>query len=353
MARLRRLPAEWEPQGAVQLTWPHPDGDWEDNLRPAQECFASIGAAISPDQLLLSVVHDPEHEAHVRSLLRQHGANPEHCLFATAPSEDSWARDHAALSVHENGHWRLLDFEFNGWGGRYPAEHDNALTRELARQGVFGDTAITRPGLTLEGGAIETDGEGCLLLRTPTLLDPRRNPGLDRQDLETALAEWLGAEHCMWLESGNLDGDDTDGHIDTLARFAPGGIILFQACNDPGDSHYVSLRAMAAELGSFTRAEGQAWQLMPLPLPAPVHDSAGRRMPAGYANFLVTNHRVLVPAYDDPADPIAVERIAQAFPDREVLSLDCRALVRQGGSLHCVTMQYPPGVVVPPGSGQA
>lgn len=345
MSETFRLPAEWEAQGAVQLTWPHPRGDWEDNLDPAQHCFARIGAALSMDQTLLCVVLDEAHEQRVRSLLREQGAVLANCRFFRVPSEDSWARDHGPLTVSGADGWSLLDFEFNGWGGRHPARQDNAITTRLAELGAFGDTPLQRPGLTLEGGAIDTDGRGGFLIRQPTLVDARRNPGMNREEIERALGHWLGARRIHWLHSGDLAGDDTDGHIDTLARFAPDNRILHQDCDDPRDPHYEPLKRMARELAEFRDADDKAPERIALPLPAPVRDREGNRTPAGYANFLVTPRRVLMPAYKDPADAVAARRIAAAFSGREVVPIDCRALVRQGGSLHCVTMQYPPGVV--------
>lgn len=330
------------------MTWPHPLGDWEENLHAAQECFARIGAAVSQDQQLLCVVLDAAHEERVRDLLRQHRARLSNCQFFRVPSDDSWARDHGPLTVAGPDGWHLLDFHFNGWGGRHPARQDNQITRTLAEQGAFGATRLEQPELTLEGGAIDTDGDGSFLIRRPTLEDEHRNPGLDRKEIERALGYWLGARKIHWLESGDLAGDDTDGHIDTLARFAPDNRILYQGCEDPRDPHYEPLMRMAEELQGFRDIHDRPAQCISLPLPDAIHDREGRRMPAGYANFLVTHRKLLMPTYDDPADTIAAERIAQAFPDREIVGIDCRALVRQGGSLHCVTMQYPPDVVTSP-----
>lgn len=344
MSDSKRLPAEWAPQSAVQLTWPHEGGDWEDNLVPARACFTAIASALSTDTIVLVVAHDDrEHETISRDLAAA-GAHLDRCRFAITPSDDSWARDHSPLTVIGDDGPELLKFEFNGWGGRYRAEKDNHLPLALHDQGIFGDTPMTQVGLVLEGGAVETDGNGRFLLRESCIVDGKRNPGLDRTAMESVFRRWLGAERIDWLTHGDLEGDDTDGHIDTLARFAPDGRILYQACDNFDDSHFRPLADMADTLQALVDDPGA---LVPLPLPRPLHDGQGRRMPAGYANFLITDTAVLVPVYDDPADAIALERIGHCFPGRRVTGIDCRALVRQGGSLHCVTMQYPAGVIRP------
>ncbi|MDQ2068267.1 agmatine deiminase family protein [Natronospira bacteriovora] len=340
-----RLPAEWEPQSAVQLTWPHDQGDWEQNLGPARDCFTRIATVLSLHQTVLIIARDDEERKRISAELARAGADSRHCRFALAASDDSWARDHSPITVMENGRPHLLKFEFNGWGGRYRAEMDNALAWLLHEQGLFGHCPMTATGIVLEGGAIETDGHGHFLLRSSCIVDDKRNPGLDQAGMSDAFEEWLGARHIHWLDVGDLDGDDTDGHIDTLARFAPDGAILHQYCDDPQDSHFACLSAMADSLRGLRDHQGRERELIPLPLPRPIRDSSGRRMPGGYANFLVANEQVLVPTYNDPADEVAINRIARAYPDHQVRGIDCRALVRQGGSLHCVTMQYPAGVV--------
>lgn len=345
-----RLPAEWARQSAVQLTWPHDQGDWEDNLVPARRCFTRIAAALSATQTVLIVARDVGEHRAISSDLAAADARLANCRFALAPSDDSWARDHSPLTVYEGEAPVLLKFEFNGWGGRYRAEQDNRLPWRLWEAGLFGKVPMQATDLVLEGGAVETDGQGRFLLRRSCIVDDKRNPGLDEAAMEAALHRWLGADRIHWLDHGDLAGDDTDGHIDTLARFAPDGRILFQACDDPQEEHHRPLQAMRTELERIEGGGGCSG-LVALPLPRPLRDSTGRRMPAGYANFLVANETVLVPVYRDPADETALARIRDCFPGRSVQGIDCRALVRQGGSLHCVTMQYPAGVI-PADAGQ-
>jgi len=351
-----RLPAEWARQSAVQLTWPHDQGDWEGNLAPARACFTRIAACLSEQQTVLVVARDEQERRTISQDLHQAGAKLARCRFVLAPSDDSWARDHSPLTVDvapdgtpdNNSGLRLLKFRFNGWGGRYPASQDDALAWRLKEAGAFGDTPMVQAPLVLEGGAIETDGAGQFLLRRSCIVDEARNSGMDSEAMAAALGRWLGAETIHWLDQGDLAGDDTDGHIDTLARFGPSGQILYQGCSCRDDEHFNDLQAMAGQLTDIGEKAGL--EPVALPLPQPLMDSQGRRMPAGYANFLVANRQVLVPTYEDPHDAEALALIAEAFPDHQVVGLDCRALVRQGGSLHCVTMQYPEGVV-PPDAG--
>jgi agmatine deiminase len=240
----------------------------------------------------------------------------------------------------------LLDYEFNGWGGKYAYALDNLITRRLHTQGAFGAAPLETVNLILEGGSIEVDGQGTLLTTARCLLAPTRNHGRTRAQIETTLAEQLGITRFLWLEHGYLAGDDTDSHIDTLARLCDANTIAYVTCDDPADEHYAELQAMEKELQAFRTAAGQPYRLVPLPWPRARYDDGGARMPATYANFLIINDAVLVPTYDDPADQIALERLRDCFPGRTVIGIDCLPLIYQHGSLHCVTMQIPAGVLL-------
>ncbi|WP_026340667.1 agmatine/peptidylarginine deiminase [Thioalkalivibrio sp. ALJT] len=336
----RRLPAEWEPQGAVQLTWPHDQTDWAATLDQVHPVLATIAAGISRYQPVIIVARDPEHIEEISGFLSETAIQPDRLWFALAPSNDSWARDHAAITVLEEGQPRLLDFVFNGWGGKYPAELDNAITRTLASQGVFGACVPEPIDMVLEGGSIESDGAGTLLTTRRCLLTPTRNPTLDRAAIERRLAQHLGARRILWLEHGQLEGDDTDAHIDTLARFCAPDTIAYVRCDDPQDPHYAELQAMEAELQALRQRDGEPYRLIPLPWPSAIIED-DRRLAATYANFLIINGAVLLPVYGDPADAVARKRLATAFPGRDIVTIDCRPIIRQGGSLHCLTMQYP------------
>ncbi|WP_028491613.1 agmatine/peptidylarginine deiminase [Thioalkalivibrio sp. ALE19] len=349
---IRRLPAEWEPHAGIQLTWPHADSDWADSLEEVEPVFARLAATISQYEPVLIVARDPEHIESFSGLLVEAGIRSDRLWFALADSNDTWARDYGPITVYHQDRPHLLDFTFNGWGGKYPADRDDAITAALAAQGVFGTTPVEDVPLVLEGGSIESDGQDTLLVTRSCLRHAGRNPELDDATIEAALRQHLGARRILWLEHGHLEGDDTDGHIDTLARFCAPDTIAYQHCDDPDDPHYAELAAMERQLEVLHQASGEPYRLIPLPWPRPL-EHAGRRLPATYANFVLLNGAVLVPAHDDPADAVARERLAEAFPGRDILLLDARAVLRQGGSLHCLTMHYPRGALGIPEEDEA
>jgi agmatine deiminase len=336
----RRLPAEWEPQSAVQLTFPHAGTDWRPVLPEVLPCFLEIARTVARYEKVLIVCDDAEA---TRDQLP--GVPADRLLLVEAPSNDTWARDHGGITVEEHGRPLVLDFMFNGWGLKFAADKDNLLTATLAQAGML-QAPVQVGGLVLEGGGIESDGQGTLLTTAECLLSPNRNPHLDQAALEDRLKELFGLERILWLHHGYLAGDDTDSHIDTLARFCDPHTIAYVRCDDPRDEHYAALRAMEAELFAFRRADGQPYRLEALPWPEPCYDPAdGHRLPATYANFLIVNGAVLVPTYRVPQDQTALAVFRKLFPARDVIGIDCRPLILQHGSLHCVTMQYPVGVV--------
>ena len=338
----RRLPAEWEEQDAVLLAWPHVNSDWCEDLALVEPVFVAIVQAVAHFQRVLIVA--PE-TAPIAEQLRRTGVNLEQVSLYSLPTNDTWARDFGPITVFEDGKPLLCDFGFNGWGLKFAANFDNRVTAELARLGVFGKRRVSVPGLILEGGSIESDGEGTLLTTTQCLLEANRNPHLTRAELEEKLGELFGIDHFLWLEHGYLAGDDTDSHIDTLARLAPDNTILYVKCADEQDEHYRALAVMEAELRALRPRIGRRFRLLPLPWPQACFDREGGRLPATYANFLVINGAVLVPTYGDAADAEACAVIARGFPGREIVTVDCRPLILQHGSLHCVTMQLPRGVL--------
>jgi agmatine/peptidylarginine deiminase len=346
MSDMRRFPAEWEPQSGVMLTWPHEDTDWAEHLDRVEQLYAQLAALIGRFEPVLNVCRDADLAEAARRRLAAAGADPRNQRFGIAPSNDTWARDHGPIGVRtEDGRPLLLDFRFNGWGGKFRADRDDRITRTLSEAAVFGETPLESVGLILEGGAIETDGRGTLLAVTRTLADPRRNPGLGREAIERILAEQLGIACFLWLEHGAISGDDTDGHIDTLVRFCNPDTLCYARCTDRLDPDFAELQAMEEELLALRDPNGNPYRLVPLPTPVPVLGDDGERLPAGYANFLLINGAVLVPTYDNPADADALDTLARVFPDRAVLPLDCRPLIRQGGSLHCISMQLMEGVL--------
>ena len=270
---------------------------------------------------------------------------PGRVITVPAPANDTWARDHGPITVDTADGPALLDFRFNAWGDKFPWEKDDALNRHLANAGIFGKHPLQPVDFVLEGGSIESDGAGTLLTTSECLLTPSRNPSMDRTAIEQLLEEVLGVDRILWLNHGYLAGDDTDSHIDTLARFCAPDHICYVTCPDVADEHYSALAAMEEELQEFRQADGTPYRLTPLPWPDPIYDEDGERLPATYANFLIINGAVLLPVYDVPQDEEAVRIMAGIFPDREIIPIDCRPLIYQHGSLHCVTMQIPAGVV--------
>lgn len=347
-----RLPAEWESQAGIMLTWPHAHSDWADHLQATHEAFADFAAALVRFGPLLIVCYDQPHLDEVQSALSARKAAFDRISFALCPSNDVWARDHGPITVYQNSVQPLLvDFTFNGWGDKFPSELDNQITRRLHAAGAFGKVKCRRIDWVLEGGSIESDGQGTILTTRRCLLSETRNAGLSEQQIEMLLRDRLGAQRVLWLEHGELEGDDTDSHIDMLARFCDIDTIAYTACDDPDDSHYASLKAMEAELRAFRTLRGEPYRLLPLPWPRPAYADDGHRLPLSYANFLIVNGGVIVPAYDDPADAAAIEVLKQAFPDREVISIPALPIIVQHGSLHCTSMQIPSGVELP-GRGQ-
>ncbi|MHB8253903.1 MAG: agmatine deiminase family protein [Acidiferrobacter sp.] len=339
-----RFPAEWEPQSGVMLTWPHAFSDWAPVLAEADQTFALIGTAISRHERLLVAAHDRDHQDHILALLRRHGADLGGIRILVAPSDDVFVRDHGPIGVETSKGLTLLDFTFNGWGGKYRASLDNALSRSLYDQGAFGTTTMETLALILEGGSVESDGAGTLLVTASCLLSPSRNPKLTRPEIEETLKRSLGVERILWLHHGYLAGDDTDGHIDTLARFCDPDTIAYCACPHVDDEHYTELKAMETELENLVTKSAKPYRLVPLPWPSAKLNADGERMPATYANFLIINGAVLVPTYDDRRDAEAQATLARCFPDREIIGIPCLTLIAQHGSLHCATMQLAQGI---------
>lgn len=302
--------AEWEPQSAVQLTWPHKDTDWAPILPEITAVYEELKREIESRETVI-VVDD-------------------------IPHNDTWARDHGFITVEENGQLILLDFKFNGWGEKFAAELDNDINRQLYEQQLVKGIYESHLDFVLEGGSIESDGKGTIFTTTCCLMAPHRNQPLTQQEIEQQLKEWLGAERIVWINHGSLIGDDTDGHIDTLVRIAPNDTLLYIGADD----EHPDLLLMEQELQQLRTIDGHPYRLLRLPMPRPIYDD-GERLPATYANYLVINGAVLVPTYNQPdLDQEAISTIGKAFPDREIIGIDCRAVIRQHGSLHCCTMQY-------------
>ena len=336
--RAPHLPAEWHMQSGIQLTWPHVGTDWAYMLEEVQECFVKIAKEIAERELLLIVTPEPE------EVKKQIGTvvNMDNVRFLKCATNDTWARDHGAITMIDTGNPSLLDFTFNGWGLKFASDKDNLLTKGLVELGVLRARCENCRGFILEGGSIESDGRGTLLTTSRCLLSPNRNPEMSRSRIEEYLKAKLGVEQVLWLDHGYLAGDDTDSHIDTLARLAPHDTIIYVGCNDAADEHYEELQAMKRQLMEMRTLDGAPYNLIELPMPDAIYDEDGERLPATYANFLVMNKSVLLPVYGQPMnDELAAQMLKISFPDHEIRKIDCRPLIKQHGSLHCVTMQIP------------
>ena len=310
-----RLPAEWESQSMVQLTWPHAKTDWAPMLDEITETYNEMAATI-----------------------RKY----EDLLIVGEPNNDTWARDHGFITlVDDEGGAKLLDFCFNGWGEKFEAELDNAINRRIYDEGKVNGEYVDCLDFVLEGGSIESDGEGTIFTTSCCLLAPHRNQPMAKAEIEERLKRDLCAKRVLWIDYGHLVGDDTDGHIDTLVRVAPNYTLLYIGCDDEADEQYDDLKKMEEQLKTFRTLDGEPYKLVKLPSPRPIFED-GERLPATYANFLIINGAVLVPTYNQPdLDAEAMKLIGEVFPDRDIIGIDCRSVIKQHGSLHCCTMQYP------------
>ena len=340
----RILPAEWYSQSAIQIAWPHSHSDWSYMIDEVVECYVEIIRQIAIRQRVIVVC--PE-TAQVLPHLKN--CNLTNVSFFEIPTNDTWARDFGGITLLEDSWPVVCDFQFNGWGKKFSADLDNRVTAELFRKGAFVKDVDYRDYLdfVLEGGSIESDGKGTLLTTEQCLLSKNRNDSMDKEEIEEFLKNVLGVDRVLWLANGALDGDDTDSHIDTLARFGDEKTIAYVKCEDPEDVHFKELDNMEQELKNFRTMEGDPYNLLALPMADPVYDEEdGHRLPATYANFLIMNDAVLVPFYNSSKDEVAKDVLQTAFPDREIVGVNCLPLIKQHGSLHCITMQYPEGTIL-------
>lgn len=339
------FPAEWHPQSAIQLTWPHSNSDWDYMIEEVTVCFVNLATAILNYENLLIVCNN---KVLVKSLLESNGAKTERLSLIEIPSNDTWARDHGAISILKNGKKVIYDFTFNGWGLKFASDKDNQISKAIYTANKFEDDVVyeSKKNFVLEGGGIESDGKGTLLTTSECLLSPNRNSYMSKEQIEEYLKEIFGMNRVLWIDYGYLAGDDTDSHIDTLARFCDEHTIAYVKCEDERDEHFEALAAMEKQLMGFVDNNGNPYKFIALPMAKEVHDENGERLPATYANFLILNGAVLMPFYNDKeTDELARRQLQQAFPNREVVGIECSALICQHGSLHCVTMQYPEGFI--------
>jgi agmatine deiminase len=331
------MPAEWAPHAATWTAWPCDDDLWVGELEEVRREFGRFVAAIAAHEPVRLLVRDTEAEQDARQRLQSADVRYHHYRY-----DDVWLRDSGPIFIKGGDRLRLLNWEFNGWGQKYSATRDNGIPRIVA--GLL-DTKTIDTGVVLEGGSIEVNGAGAVLTTRQCLLSPKRNPSLGEADLEQMLRDALGVSDVLWLDGG-LEGDHTDGHIDTITRFVDETTIVTVSCEDPADANFAVTRANADRLRGFRDCRGRPFRVVELPLPRKRVDFEGERLPLTYANFYVVNGAVLVPIYGDANDAWALDLLRPLFPGRTVQGIMARHLITGGGAFHCVTQQQPAGLVV-------
>jgi len=334
-----RLPAEWEEQDGVLVALPHGITDWRDYLKESIIVFYEIVSEIAKYEKAL-VIKSEEHGNFLDFL-----PNSKNIIPIELDVNDTWARDFGPITVLKNKKPAVYDFGFNGWGLKFASNYDNQVNNKLKELGIFSEKVdLITKDVILEGGSIDSNGEGLVLTTTQCLLEKNRNPHLSREELEAKLIKYFGLKKVLWLENGHLQGDDTDSHIDTLARFVDKNTIVYKKCYDHHDYHYTTLSKMEQELKALRDENDKPFNLVPLPMTEPIYFNK-ERLPSSYANFLIINNAVLVPTYNDPNDKKVLDIFKELFLHRDIIGIDCSMLIRQHGSLHCVTMQLPRGVL--------
>lgn len=336
-----RMPAEWEPHRGTWLSWPHKEASWPGKFRPVPGIFATMVRALADREEVHINVAGPAMEGSVRALLAGRGVDIENVYFHHNPTNDAWCRDHGPIFLERSLAGRreqaIVDWGYNAWGGKYPPYDldDVVPTRIGAELGL----PVFEPGIVLEGGSIDVNGRGTLLTTEACLLNPNRNPQLDRAQIERYLRDYLGVAKILWLGDG-IAGDDTDGHVDDLTRFVDEQTVVTVVEHDPADENYEPLQENLERLRGMTDQDGRALRVVALPMPRAL-SYEGQRLPASYANFYVANGIVLLPTYDPPRDEEALATLRTLFPGRDVVGIDCTDLVWGLGAFHCVTQQWP------------
>jgi len=339
MTKEFRLLPEWAEQASVLMAWPHASTDWQPWLEAIEHDYVELAAAIAREVPPLILCQDAAHQSHIQALLAGRcECNP---ILVIQPYNDTWCRDYGPITLASESAFRLLDFRFNGWGDKYEASLDNGISSQLQ---AHWSVALESIDFELEGGSIETDGQDTLLTTEHCLLGSNRNTHMARQQIETLVLNQLGLKRVLWLSEGALIGDDTDSHIDNLARFADANTIVYAVCADTSDPHHAHLSAMEAQLKAFTRADGSPYQLEPINIPSPQFDEDGKRLPGSYINFLLLNSSVIVPVFGCEQDAAAIATLQRCFPGKNIVTVPGSNLIKQYGGPHCATMQLPRGI---------
>jgi agmatine deiminase len=335
------MPAEWEPHRGTWLSWPHKEASWPGKFEPVPGIFATLARHLAEHEEVHINVAGPAMEAEALGALEAAGADRRRIFFHYHPTNDAWCRDHGPIFIQRGSGARreqaILDWGYNAWGGKYPPfDLDDVVPRRIAQELGL---PLYEPGIILEGGSIDVNGKGTLLTTEACLLNPNRNPRLDRSGIEEYLCAYLGVSKILWLGHG-IVGDDTDGHVDDITRFVSADTVVTVVEDDPADENYEPLQENLERLRGMTDQDSRPLRLVTLPMPRPLYQD-GQRLPASYANFYVANGIVMLPAYDPARDALAAATLQSLFPDREVVGVDCSDLVWGLGAFHCVTQQWP------------
>jgi len=336
-----RMPAEWEPHAATWLAWPHNLDTWPGKFDSVPAIYIEMVRALHACERVNICVNSPEAAQEVRHLLSSAGVGLDNVVLHEIPTNDAWARDHGPIFITRQRAGRtelaVTDWIFNSWGQKYgPWDLDDVVPQKIAAQLQL---PLFEPGIVLEGGSIDVNGRGTLLTTEACLLNPNRNPALSRAEIEDYLRMYLGVCKVLWLGDG-IVGDDTDGHIDDIARFVDPTTVVCVLEEDPADENYAPLRDNFDRLRHMTDQDNQPLRIIPLPMPGPIEYN-GARLPASYANFYIANGVVLVPTYHCPNDRRALAILQELFPSRRMVGIPCTDLVWGLGAIHCVTQQQP------------
>ena len=338
------FPPEWARHEGTWFSWPRPEGiSFPDKYHPVPAVLARIFREIAARERVHVNVPNGNYERIVAEQLRAHGCPLRHVVFHRIPTNECWCRDHGpAFVLRRDGRGRtqaaIVDWGFNAWGGKYPPwDYDDAVPTRVAEE--YG-LPVFYPGIVMEGGAVDVNGAGTVLTTTSCLLNRNRNPGLPRREVERYLKDYYGQRHVVWLGEG-IEGDDTDGHVDDLARFLDPRTIVTAVEEDPADANYVRLRENRARLARARDQDGRPFEIVEIPMPRPVLHQ-GERLPATYVNFLFVNGALLVPTYRDRRhDRRALETLQRVLPDRDVVGIDCTEIIWGLGAIHCLSQQQP------------
>jgi agmatine deiminase len=337
-----RMPAEWAPHRGTWLSWPHRESSWPGAFEPVPGIFVEVVRHLVPGEEVHINVTGPEMADTVRGLLTRAGVPMDRVFLHDHPTNDAWCRDHGPIFVQRDTasgrrEEAIIDWGFNAWGGKYPPfDADDVVPSGIGAE--FG-LRVFHPGLVMEGGSLDVNGRGTLLTTESCLLNPNRNPGVSRGEIEQALADHLGVTRILWLGDG-IEGDDTDGHVDDLTRFVDEHTVVTVVEEDPRDANYRPLRDNLRRLHSMTDQDGRPLRIVPLPMPPAMYQGE-QRLPTSYANFYIANDSVLLPAYHPTTDEIARRTLQECFGDRRVIPIESRHLVWGLGSFHCITQQWP------------